>query len=435
MNTSSRTLTVSLPVVALMVALAGLVLYVATAMIAPLNGEDFALTREMVGQSPYDRLQWMAERSYLQITQWNARLGEQLAIFWLGVPKIYYVFASAVSFILFALIVGIWSREDGDQSSFNRALIYAMALIWLLWPGFEVFFWITAHSAYFQPMILVMVLLSMYRTQEALDRLGRSNLRSFAALTLAVLVGLSFENVPPALGASIALVLLLRGRQYWTSRVILPILALAIAWAVLVLAPSTGIRRAAYAAMYPADPNLMHYIGRAMDVGMTLLKTSYLILFSAIAAAVYLWRAHGWRQQVLLIWSVSILTVATLVAAPYTEPRAFIVPWALWFVLVIAAVVRLDMRPSIRAVFAVLSIVSLWFPFQAHLAYVDFSRSLEERDAYIRIIGRTNRCASGISVGHSIREYPYKYLNNREQWYVANPAYVSKYYGCTVHIQ
>ncbi|MDC6673862.1 hypothetical protein OEZ80_26195, partial [Leclercia adecarboxylata] len=131
------------------------VVYIATAMVAPLNGEDFALTREMLGASAYDRLHWMGERSFVQITQWNARLGEQLAIFWLSVPRIYYVFASILSFVIYAGLVGIWSRDEGQSSSFSRSVIYALALIWLFWPSYEVFFWITAQSAYFQPMILV----------------------------------------------------------------------------------------------------------------------------------------------------------------------------------------------------------------------------------------------------------------------------------------
>jgi len=434
-NTPARAIDVSLPIVALFVAVVGVVVYIATAMVAPLNGEDFALTREMLGASAYDRLHWMGERSFVQITQWNARLGEQLAIFWLSVPRIYYVFASILSFVIYAGLVGIWSRDEGQSSSFSRSVIYALALIWLFWPSYEVFFWITAQSAYFQPMILVVILLLMYRTPNAIDGLKQSGLKFVSALCLAALVGVSFENVPPALGASLGLVLLLRGRQYWTFRTMLPIVALAITWASLMLAPSTGIRRAAYALMYPGDPSVMHYAMRAKNVAAQLFGTSGYLILAALASSVYLWRVHQWRQQVVLGWSVSVLTVATVVAAPYTEPRAFIVPWALWFMFVIAAAVRLDIRPAARTVLALLSISSLWFPFQAHMAYVDFARSLDERDAYIRIIGRTDRCNSGIVVGHTDRQYPYKYLNNREQWYVANQAYVSGYYRCKVTVQ
>lgn len=435
MNACPKITFVPLPSMALLVAVAGMLLYVATAMVAPLNGEDFALTRDMMGMRLYDRLLWMAGRSYSQITQWNARLGEQLAIFWLGVPKIYFVFATTLSLAIFAGLVAAWSRIESERTSFSRAFIYALALIWLLWPGYEVFFWITAQSAYFQPMLLVMILLSLYRTQDAMERLNKSNARFLAAMVLAALVGVSFENVPPALGASIAVVLLMSGRRYWTLRMMLPILVLTIAWAALMLAPSTGIRRAAYAQMYPGVANLMHYAARAQNVVGTLLRTSAVLVSAALATSVYLWRMHGWRQQIVLAWSVSALTVAALVAAPYTEPRAFIVPWALWFVLVIAAVIRIDARPRARTALAVVVLSSLWFPFQAHMAYVDFARSLEERDAYIRVLGRTDRCARGIVVGHSSREYPYKYLNNREQWYVANPAYVSIYYHCNVSVR
>ncbi|WP_313203965.1 DUF6056 family protein [Stenotrophomonas sp.] len=432
MSRTASSQTSQFPLIVAICATLGLFVYVATAMISPLNGEDFALTRDMAGVAPMDRFGWIIERSSTQITQWNARLGEQLAILWLSVPRIYFVLATTASLLFFCAVVAGYGRRQTDRDSFLHGSIYALAMLWLFWPGYEVFFWTTAQAAYFQPMIPALLLMSFYFTVEATQKLGESNLRCLVAVVLACLVGLSFENVPPALGAGMGLVLLLNGRARWRLRAILPIIALAVAWGTLMLAPSTAIRRAAYAAMYPANLGVGHVLERSHSVFGTLMSTSWLLVLAGTAASVYLWRVHGWRQQVALAWAVSSLTVLSVIAAPYTEPRAFIVPWAIWYMLVVAAAIRLVSISWFRSGAAIVAVASLYLPLQANLSYVEFARSLEERDSYIRVMSRTERCQQGIDVGHATKKYSYKYLNSREAWFVANPAYVSAYYGCKV---
>ena len=273
-------------------------------MISPLNGEDFALTRDMAGVAPMDRFGWIIERSSAQITQWNARLGEQLAILWLSVPRIYFVrrrqprCCSSVP----------WLPCMGAGKRIAIRSCMAQSTRWRC-SGCSgrvtKFFWTTAQAAYFQPMILTLLLMSFYFTAEATQKLGESNLRCLVAVVLACLVGLSFENVPPALGAGMGLVLLLNGRARWRVRAVVPIIALAAAWGVLMLAPSTAIRRAAYAAMYPASLGVGHVLERSHSVFGTLVSTGWLLVLAGTAASVYLWRVHGWRQQVVLAWTVS----------------------------------------------------------------------------------------------------------------------------------
>ena len=184
------------------------------------------------------------------------------------------------------------------------------------------FFWTTAQAAYFQPMILTLLLMSFYFTAEATQKLGESNLRCLVAVVLACLVGLSFENVPPALGAGMGLVLLLNGRARWRVRAVVPIIALAAAWGVLMLAPSTAIRRAAYAAMYPASLGVGHVLERSHSVFGTLVSTGWLLVLAGTAASVYLWRVHGWRQQVVLAWTVSL----SLCSVSLPRPTRSLVP-------------------------------------------------------------------------------------------------------------
>ena len=70
-------------------------LYMKTSSISPMNGEDYALTRIFENESFLSRLTWIAERSQQQMSEWNARLGEQLAIFWLSMPEIYFLITMA----------------------------------------------------------------------------------------------------------------------------------------------------------------------------------------------------------------------------------------------------------------------------------------------------------------------------------------------------
>src|SRR5438034_9496279 len=64
-----------------------LALFAVTFSISPLNGEDYGLSRLDLGQPLLDRLSWITQKSAYQWLHWNARLGEQLSIFWLTMPK------------------------------------------------------------------------------------------------------------------------------------------------------------------------------------------------------------------------------------------------------------------------------------------------------------------------------------------------------------
>src|SRR5215204_538305 len=82
-----------------------LALFAGTFAISPLNGEDYALTTRQDGMDLPQRLLWVVARSHTQVMNWNARLGEQLAIFWLMQPRFLFVVANTLAFVAFCSLI------------------------------------------------------------------------------------------------------------------------------------------------------------------------------------------------------------------------------------------------------------------------------------------------------------------------------------------
>ena len=170
-------------------------LYMKTSSISPMNGEDYALTRIFENESFLSRLTWIAERSQQQMSEWNARLGEQLAIFWLSMPEIYFLIASTLTFVAFNFLVS--SVYSGTKEVIEKTAI-SICLIFLLWPRMEVFFWKTANAGYFQPIVLSLICIYFYSREEILTKLLESKINLTIVSIVAFLSGLSFENTPIA---------------------------------------------------------------------------------------------------------------------------------------------------------------------------------------------------------------------------------------------
>ncbi|WIX33802.1 hypothetical protein QO259_03830 [Salinicola sp. JS01] len=85
--------------VLVILACATLAIFAYVFWIAPMQGEDYAFARRFVDAGLQPRLDWMLHKWPIQFTQWNARLGEQLAIFWLNLPKSLFLLATVACFV------------------------------------------------------------------------------------------------------------------------------------------------------------------------------------------------------------------------------------------------------------------------------------------------------------------------------------------------
>ena len=417
------------------IAAAVLLFYAAIFAVSPLNGEDYALTRQFHGFDVAHRLGWIAYRSYVQVTTWNARLGEQLAIFWLGMPPLLYLCVAVVTFVLFNVLMG---GLLSGRAFWAQKTALSIAVVMALWPGMEVFFWRTANAAYLQPMLLTLLCLWCYadpvRLKATVARASRLALLCVAAF----LVGLSFENVPLAILPYMLLAIWLMGEPQQRLRAGLPPMALLAGWALLITAPSTAIRRAFYGQAYGIHGISFDYLlSRASDVSLVFLTSSALLAAVAALCWVWLiWRSPGQRWQLLLPQLPAWLVVASVVMAPYTEPRAFLLAWVIWMAGVVEVLFRLQQRfVAVRVVLIPALAMCLVFPLYALRYYQDFNARVTARNQDIQRRAAGPACQQGINVPLISTVYPYRYLNNRDDWTRSAPQFMARYYGCKVVVQ
>src|SRR5690606_12860389 len=70
-----------------------------------------------------------------------------------------------------------------------------------------------------------------------------------------------------------------------------------------------------------------YFVDRALNVIQVFVQTAPALLAFSLACAAYLIWKNVERQNLMLVVLASALTAGSLVAAPYTEPRAFMFVW------------------------------------------------------------------------------------------------------------
>ena len=411
-----------------------LVTYAVIFTISPLNGEDFALTKSFANESIAQRLEFIVGKSIIQINTWNARFGEQLAIFWLSWPRLYFTLAAAMTFTVFNFLLAT-TASDGTRRLEKTAI--SIAVIFALWPGMELFFWSTANAGYLQPLVLFLVCIYFYRNEQAVSQLNQSLARVCLVSVVALFAGLSFETVPIAVLAYLALTLFFCKEKLITWRTSAPLVAMATGWAVLVAAPSTFLRRAYYANVYKTDGYSVEYLlTRAADVLDVFQRTTKPLFIFYVVASFYLARRRELRKPLFFFFVTSMLTIFSISAAPYTEPRAFSLAWALMFMVVLAALFELmKCYKKVRLVLPLVLVGMLYFPFKTYSLYSRFASEMNARDAMIRSRISAGECKQGITVKPITTQYKYRYLLNRDEWYKASGNQVGVYYDCKVIVE
>jgi len=419
------------------VGLISLVSYVLIFNMAPLNGEDYALTTIFKDISWQERILWIFDRAVLQANSWNARLGEMLAILWLGLPRVLFTVVACLSFVVFAYL-------SANLLSVGRTLLIrtflTLAVIFPLWPGMELFFWRTVQAGYLQPLVITLGCMYLYRNTDAIGQIQNSTLQSAMASMLGLFAGLSFENIPVALILFILASLCMeRRRSAWSIRTISPVITISIGWFILISAPSTTYRRQFYSDILKIpDFGIDYLVQRVDNVMMVFWNTSSTLLVVSLVAFGWLCISRRWGDvsRALLLFSIAIIVVFSVVPAPYTEPRSFGLAWALMLAVVVAGVHRLcEQRLSMRVLVCFGVLFGLGAVQKTYGYYSDFAKRVEQRDRIIAIQSLTEACERGIVVKEIRTKYPYRYLNNRDEWVRANPDFMARYYGCSIHIE
>lgn len=416
------------------IALITLITYAVIFTISPINGEDFALGKQFKDESVAFRLESIVNTSLNHIETWNARFGEQLAIFWLSWPRLYFTLAAVVVFALFNfLLAAIVSNEKRrlEKTAISTTVIFA------LWPGMELFFWGTVNAGYLQPLVLFLLCIYFYRNEQAVNRLNQSARSVYLVSVIAFFAGLSFETVPIAVLVYLALTVFFCKEKLITWKTVMPIVAMATGWILLITAPSTFIRRAYYANAFKTDGYSFDYLMlRLTDVLKIFYVTTQPLLIAYLITAIYLARKAELRKPLCFFFATGFLTVISVSAAPYTEPRAFCLAWALMYMVVLTGLFDLMTRHSaIKLLLTPVLVGLLYFPLKTYSLYSQFADEMNIRDAIIRSRIIAGECKQGIVVKSITTKYEYRYLLNRDDWYKSSADQVGYYYGCKITVE
>lgn len=425
-----------------------LLLLALTFATSPLNGEDYALTKQFSDTSTLDRLFWVIERSEHQIKNWNARLGEQLSIFWLAMPRAWFTVASVLAAASFTFLLALFATPESrwNRETLVVAWFLSMAACLLFWPRLEIFFWRTTAAGYLQPLVFTLLLLLPFYSVHACRILLRGWAGGVLFALLGLICGLSFENVPPALLPYMALMTWhsWRVRSDYQFKLGLILLFYLVGWCLLMAAPSTQSRTAWYAANYNIpEPSLSYFYGKMLEVLVVFFETSTsLLMVIAFSAMITFYLCRGiWRQPIhfYLLCIPAALCVASVIKAPYIEPRAFSLTWCMLLIILVRLVQAGILATSARSArnFTVcLGVVSVGFAGQIFADYLDFSNKVSLRNDKVMAKLGTSECRSGLpfKVIPPRADVPPRTLNNREDWVQYNIPQMNIYFNCNLRL-
>jgi hypothetical protein len=400
----------------------------------PLNGEDYALGTLDIGQATDERLHVFYEKAYHQWRWWNARFGEMLSIFFLSFPR--WVFNLSIIPFLFSFFYLISIIATGKSKGFWLTYSLSIAAFFILWPRYEVIFWRTGAANYFIPMVGYLYVIYTVINQGYHSLITRSPVRAVLTAAIALICGMSFENLPPALVIFIILHRALDANG-WAWRALLMdlmvISALLIGWWLLLSAPSTTVRTSWYREHLGYAPSVSYYLARAKDVLATYWAVSLPITISGVASTIYLIWSGGIRKHtdILILALTSVLVAGSIILAPYTEARAFSFVWVICLVATIRAITSLNVwAPQVITILLAIPFVAVTF-----VTYQRFDASVSARDAAIRAgIGKPS-CEGSFRIPLIVSPAPTWMLYNREDWVSGQLHQVREFYSCNVEIQ
>lgn len=411
-------------------ALISFVIFIAIVIEAPMAGEDYGLTRLFHNETLLERIAYAFDKSQMQLAGWNARLGEQLAIFELSLPRWMSLGIYILSFVAFSISVAMLSsKHDGRQ--WHEVAAYVAGFTFLLWPGMEVFFWKTANSGYLQTMILTIFVVIPYSDRYYLESLACRKALYATHLVTCLLAGFSFENVPFAVAIALVILCLWQKRKNLINYI--PIIVLLVGWFTLITAHSTSVRRTYYAQAIPRNSNvLIHYTERFNDVVYTFFNTSLILFVFSIVSLLYLSRLRLLTKYHVCLVIASVLVIGSIIFSPYTEARSFLFSWCVMFSVICYAFNKATEQYNVTKISFVLLFASICFGVYTLTIYSSYGEKLKSREqGIINSIG-TDKCNKGYEIGIINDNHGYRYVNNRDEWYFYNMIGKGHYYGCNI---
>lgn len=323
----------------------------------PLIGEDFALS---IPYATYDipviqKIPLIFAKIHYQSTVWNARLGEQLAIVFLGFNKVIFNIVNILVTIGFIYLILVYA--EGKILKVNLKVIYLMAvcasLLLIIPIAGDIFLWISTATNYLWGVSLLVLFFLPYRFwysgRDLFD--NKPKILQIVFSILAFFAGMTNENTVIAV-----IVMILAGfllikikllppykypNWYWRNLGLL-----SAGYCYLLFSPSTKFRNQYYIKAYGITENgISFYLNKCVKlIGYYFQNTKTLLfilgIFIVALLVIYALNHSTFKEGrknhfpvLLFLFATSLVSVFALIFAPYFESRALFFHWFWLFVL------------------------------------------------------------------------------------------------------
>jgi hypothetical protein len=414
-----------------------------------MTGEDYSLSY-LLGKEYHDAQAFSFKGSIMPIVnaisyqsrEWNARLGEQLAIIFLAFPPLVYALINTIMSVLYFFFISYFSFEGKPNISHIHisiaiALSYACVILFMPVTG-EIFFLRNTATNYLWAMNVIFIFILPYFMFHNRNGSARHPIIMIPVmLIIGFLAGMTNENTGIAvfLGIGIYILYAITHKKRLPIWSVTGFLGLSLGILYLLLSPSTQIRIRYYSSIFiKKDPTFFTYLRRTISVIKDfVISGSGILIFLFVSVFMYcvtvgLQDAKKLTKQ-LYMMVFSLISLAVLVLAPYHEIRSFLPAYT--FLLVLSCRLISDTvssaKPIVEKSYGVFSLslllVSFLFSGMVTQRYMYFHRECAELDKEIR--KQVSEGNAIVSVRPFITQTT-RYLNTRQkylEWAWQYPAY------------
>jgi hypothetical protein len=421
----------------LLIAIFFLVVIVVLNFNMPLYGEDFALSTTLL-QHNYgflEKIQLSLQKIIFQSTNWNARLGEQLAIFFLAFNKNLFNVCNIFITLLFVYLIMIYATGKFLPINTKSLLYWSVTISLLLFLPLigDTLLWVSVSTNYLWSLTILASFFLPYRFfysgQDILA--NKPKPIYFLFFFLGLLAGMTNENTV----VSIILIIIFGGvfykklfpqtisipKWYWSS-----FSALLIGYAYLLFSPSTKIRQSYYQEVFHINNlSFSQYVEKAVHLSVQYAQSTKVllgILVVVILFALICFRSLNFKnifhnKNIIINFSIllfSFLSVAALIMAPYFESRSLFFNWFCLLICIINIIDQLINYNLVR-ILIIIPLIIIGITNSISLYHCTMSLEAESNFRHYDILSQIERGENIITVKKYRATCPVIF-SDREDW-------------------
>lgn len=392
-----------------------LIFFLTINTLTPMMGEDFILVawpQDYTATGVWDLLQKLGARIYDQMTGFNARLGEQLAIICSCLSKPVFNILNSLMALYYLWLMQLYafgSRDPGENVVLRLLVGFSMIILLHNTLG-DAFFWRDGSANYLWALCFLLTFglpIRCYTSMHSRDIIGKSIPKTIFWIILGFFAGFTNENTVfmfAMLYAGVIVVHLIKKRPIpvWLYGTFI---SLMIGYVMLLTAPSTIFRIHFYREIFdlpdpPTISNLIQNIPMVIARFWKDEKSMVLVTATIILLGLYV-HLRGFDSVKERKWEairqlepfgylmLTALSCGVLVASPYIETRSFMITC---FMMEVCTVYYSDLLlkklafPRLtRTLSVVLVAATLPCIFQIYKTYYEYHDFCVQREAELRL--------------------------------------------------